>query len=783
MQYTSLRAKIMVFLILIFVFDAGITAYEEYHAFIDTKKNRASNLVWIARWITTQEHSHFRQALGVAIWADNAIRRGQLKQLCPQGIVGVPELDPEFGHLAIAAPDGTVSCNSIPWLSAKNVASAGYFKKVLPPGAGNIIDAGNDNNPHQYTSILAHAMRDSQNRLQRVILVGMDFSWVNEEIDVAQLPKDSHLLVIDRQGIVIAGSRNVANSVDKNIADTPFYQRVQAHQEEPIFEAPGFTNQDSLVVANAFNTGQGIIQVITDTPIQALLYKSYRNITFKLLDRLVVLILMLLAVYYWSDRYLLRKIAALQQAAESIAGGNLLTKVRIKGRSELADLANSFNSMAESLLASEKQIWLEANFDPLTGLPNRRLFYDRLRQEIMRADHSKNSIALLFMDLDKFKDVNDTIGHAQGDSLLIEAARRILACVHATDTVARWGGDEFMVILPKYGERVHIERIAGEIVKSLSQPFALGNDMSYLSVSIGIALYPDGATDSEELIKHADQAMYSAKDEGGGRYNYFAQSMQTEAREKQALTRDLRHALSRHELEVYYQPIVDMSSGQIHKAEALLRWKHPARGMVSPVTFIPLAEESGLILEIGNWVFDQVITQIQHWNQLYGYFMEVSVNMSPRQFEHDSSNIWMERLNSERLPKKCIVVEITEGLLIKDSSKVKQRLEEFHLNGIDVSIDDFGTGFSALSYLKLFDIDYLKIDRSFVMNLTEDESDKALVKAIITMAHSLEIKTIAEGVETEAQRDILISFGCDYVQGYLYSRPVPVIEFGKLLEA
>jgi EAL domain-containing protein (putative c-di-GMP-specific phosphodiesterase class I) len=259
--------------------------------------------------------------------------------------------------------------------------------------------------------------------------------------------------------------------------------------------------------------------------------------------------------------------------------------------------------------------------------------------------------------------------------------------------------------------------------------------------------------------------------------------MQTEAREKQALTRDLRHALSRHELEVYYQPIVDMSSGQIHKAEALLRWKHPARGMVSPVTFIPLAEESGLILEIGNWVFDQVITQIQHWNQLYGYFMEVSVNMSPRQFEHDSSNIWMERLNSERLPKKCIVVEITEGLLIKDSSKVKQRLEEFHLNGIDVSIDDFGTGFSALSYLKLFDIDYLKIDRSFVMNLTEDESDKALVKAIITMAHSLEIKTIAEGVETEAQRDILISFGCDYVQGYLYSRPVPVIEFGKLLEA
>jgi diguanylate cyclase (GGDEF)-like protein len=782
MKYTSLRVKIMLFLFLIFVFDAGITVYEEYQAFINSKKNKTNDLVWIARWIAAEERDHFRQANGVAILAENAILRGQLKHICPQGIVGVPELDPEFGHLAIAAPDGTVSCNSIPWLTAKNVAAEDYFKNVLPLGAANIAAEVDYDTPHQYFSVMVHAMRDSHDRLQRVILVAMDFSWVMEEVDVAQLPKDSHLLVIDGQGTVIAGSRNVTNWVDKNIADTPFYERVQAHQEQPIFEAPGFTNQDSLVVANAFNIGQGIIQVITDTPTRALLSRSYRNITFKLLDRMVVLILMLLAVYYWSDRYLLRKIAAIQQAAQSIAGGNLFTKIQVKGRSELADLANSFNNMAESLQAAEKQIWKEANIDLLTGLPNRRLFYDRLGQEIMRAELSKTSTAVLFMDLDKFKDVNDTIGHAQGDKLLKEAARRILECVHTTDTVARWGGDEFAIILPNYGERVHIERIADEIVKTLSNHFALGDDMSYLSVSIGIALYPDEATDSEELIKHADQAMYSAKDEGGGRYNYFAQSMQTEAREKQALTKDLRHALSRHELEVYYQPIADMSSGQIHKAEALLRWKHPVRGMVSPVTFIPLAEESGLILEIGNWVFDQVITQIQHWNQLYGYIMEVSVNMSPRQFEHDSTNIWVERLSKESLPKKCIVVEITEGLLIKDSAKVKQRLEEFHLNGIDVSIDDFGTGFSALSYLKQFDIDYLKIDRSFVMNLTEDESDKALVKAIITMAHSLEIKTIAEGVETEAQRDILIGFGCDYVQGYLYSRPVPAVEFDKLLE-
>jgi diguanylate cyclase (GGDEF)-like protein len=431
----------------------------------------------------------------------------------------------------------------------------------------------------------------------------------------------------------------------------------------------------------------------------------------------------------------------------------------------------------------EDLIWNQANFDALTGLPNRHLFQDRLEQETRKALRANSSLALLFIDLDRFKEVNDSLGHAKGDVLLIEAARRISGCVREADTVARLGGDEFTIIVTEFGERMHLERIAQCVIQSLFKPFDLGDgDVSYVSASIGITLYPDDANNLDELMKNADRAMYAAKQEGRNRYSYFTQPLQHEVQEKRVLTQDLRQALARNELEVYYQPIVDMASGRITKAEALLRWKHPKRGMVSPAIFIPLAEESGLILEIGEWVFREAIASIERWHKQFGRIIQVSVNKSPVQFEKAERHTWMDHLLSTGLPIGSITVEITEGLLIKDSSKVRNQLLEFRDSGIEVSIDDFGTGFSALSCLQRFDIDYLKIDQSFVRNLTAGNSDKALVEAIIVMAHKLGIKTVAEGVETAAQRDQLIAFGCDFVQGYLYSRPVPAGEFAKMLE-
>jgi len=426
----------------------------------------------------------------------------------------------------------------------------------------------------------------------------------------------------------------------------------------------------------------------------------------------------------------------------------------------------------------------QANYDQLTGLPNRNLFKSRLELEIKKSYCNELVLTVLLLDLDNFRDINDTLGHDKGDELLREVALRIRSCVDQSATVARLGGDEFAVILTDYADNhLYVETLARKVIQEVNKPFNFSQSeiSHYISTSIGIASYPQDGVDMKSLIKHADQAMYEAKLQGRSRFCYFTASMQQEAHEKMLLIHDLRQAIANNELHVYYQPILELSSGCIVKAEALLRWKHPLRGMISPATFIPLAEESGLIVEIGEMVFKRSIALIDQWRQEYGHIIQISVNVSPIQFKYMNSGRWFDLLSQMGLPGNCINMEITEGLLLKDSSVVQGYLLEFHNNGIEVSIDDFGTGFSSLSYLKKFDIDYLKIDRSFINQLIDNATDRALVEAIIVMAHKLDIKTIAEGVETKEQQDLLIHFGCDYVQGFLYSIPIAQQAFGQLL--
>lgn len=426
----------------------------------------------------------------------------------------------------------------------------------------------------------------------------------------------------------------------------------------------------------------------------------------------------------------------------------------------------------------------QANYDQLTGLPNRNFFKNRLELEIKKSYCNESALTLLLLDLDHFKDINDTLGHDKGDDLLREVALRIRLCVDQSDTVARLGGDEFAVIVTNSAENnLQAETLARKIIQELNKPFNLSHSQinHFISTSIGIVSYPQDGADMKSLMKHADQAMYAAKLQGRNRFCYFTASMQQEAHEKMLLIHDLRQAIVKNELHVYYQPILELSSGRIIKAEALLRWKHPLRGMINPAVFIPLAEECGLIVEIGEMVFKRSIALIDQWRQEYGSIIQISVNVSPIQFKYMNNGHWFDHLNRMGLPGNCINVEITEGLLLKDSAIVQEYLLGFRNNGIEVSIDDFGTGFSSLSYLKKFDIDYLKIDRSFINQLMDNATDRALVEAIIVMAHKLDIKTIAEGVETKEQQDLLIYFGCDYVQGFLYSTPIAQQAFELLL--
>ncbi len=441
-----------------------------------------------------------------------------------------------------------------------------------------------------------------------------------------------------------------------------------------------------------------------------------------------------------------------------------------------------FSDITEKKL-SEELIWQQANFDVLTTLPNRRMFRDRLEQEILKSDRTGLPLALLLVDLDEFKEVNDTLGHDIGDLLLKEAALRITDCVRESDTVARLGGDEFTVILSQLADTRHAEDIAQKILIRLAEPFRLGSEIAYLSASMGITLYPNDAADINVLMKNADQAMYVAKEQGRNRFSYFTPALQEAAQKRLRLANDLRGALFANQFRVYYQPIVNLTTGAIHKAEALIRWQHPERGMVGPAEFIPLAEETGLIVEIGYWVFNEAARQVSRWKKLYGDEFQISVNRSPVQFHNQDNKVLpcLDYLAELELHGKSIVFEITEGLLLDAEPAVIDQLLKFCEAGIQVAIDDFGTGYSSLSYLKKFDIDYLKIDKSFVDHLETDSNDKALCEAIIVMAHKLGLRVIAEGVETDAQRILLTEAGCDYAQGYLYSRPVPAAEFEELM--
>ncbi|HYD61129.1 MAG TPA: EAL domain-containing protein [Noviherbaspirillum sp.] len=431
---------------------------------------------------------------------------------------------------------------------------------------------------------------------------------------------------------------------------------------------------------------------------------------------------------------------------------------------------------------SDERIWRHANFDPLTGLPNRRLFRDRLDQEVRKAHRTGVQAALLFIDLDRFKEVNDLLGHDAGDLLLTQAARRLCDCVRESDTVARLGGDEFTIILTELDGLGHVEYIAEKILSALGEPFHLGNEVAYVSGSIGITVYPSDASSPEELIRNADQAMYAAKASGRAQFSFFTRSMQEHAHARLRLGGELRNALGLGQLCVYFQPVIDLRNGRIVKAEALLRWLHPVLGTVEPTEFIPLAEESGLINEIGDWVFRQAAECSRRWSEKTGATFPIGVNKSAVQFLSQSRDDgWLAYLKHLGLPGSNITVEITEGLLLNASANVSDRLIEYRNAGIELALDDFGTGYSSLAYLKKFDIDYLKIDQSFVHDIAVDESDRAIAESMIVMAHRLGLKVIAEGIETQEQFELLRDAGCDFGQGFLYAAPAPPNELERLL--
>ncbi|MDL0433445.1 EAL domain-containing protein [Marinobacter sp. TBZ242] len=433
---------------------------------------------------------------------------------------------------------------------------------------------------------------------------------------------------------------------------------------------------------------------------------------------------------------------------------------------------------------SEARIWRHANYDLLTGLPNRRLFMDRLDQHAAHSDRTGDPFALLYIDLDHFKDINDRLGHEAGDMLLKMIAERVSACVRQSDTVARIGGDEFTVLLLDTGDLKLIEGIAGNILAELEQPFQLGDNSVSITGSIGITLFPEDAGTAQQLLNDADQAMYLAKHSGRNRLCYFTDVMRTDRTERQQLMTDLREAPAKEQLRLYYQPIIDLSSNRIVKAEALLRWQHPEQGIKLPEEFLGLAEEAGLMSAIEHWVFSEAASQSVYWSAFMDSSFQLTINSSPLQFTQSiSRRPWEAHLDTFLNSRTGIVIELTENIFLSDSEQLTRNFAELREAGVQLALDDFGTGYSSLAYLKRFDVNYLKIDQSFVQENVPGSNSHAIAETIIMMAHKLGLQVVAEGVETAEQRDWLKAAGCDFAQGFFFSRPMPASELEPLLRS
>ncbi len=461
--------------------------------------------------------------------------------------------------------------------------------------------------------------------------------------------------------------------------------------------------------------------------------------------------------------------------------------------------SNAFNALKRQ----EDRLRYLAYYDPLTSLPNRRSFNEQLNRILKRSQRHNTNAALLFIDLDHFKRINDSIGHARGDRLLVEIAKRLTLELREDDAInyftdnsaeefstepesgteiARLGGDEFTVVLSDVARPGDIEIVAKRILNSLSEPIALQSHNPVVTPSIGIAIFPQDGTDPDTLVRNADTAMYVAKAEGRACYRFYDEDMNARAVEQLKMEEELRHALRNDELELRYQPQVDTRTGSVVSMEALVRWKHPERGMVSPVEFIPVAESTGQIIELGEWVMGEVARHCQHWKTLGLNDFRVGINISPLQFNQKNLPAWIEKfLARSGLPAERLELELTESAIMNDAETNIAKLAQLKALGLELAVDDFGTGYSSLSYLKRFPIDTLKIDQSFVADLDSPDG-AAIVDAILALSKTLNLRSIAEGIEDEHQLDYLVDKGCDLLQGYFFARPIYPDEVPDMLK-
>ena len=694
---------------------------------------------------------------------------------------------PQYTGLLTILPNGQLHCDSLRSGRRLDLTDRNYFQKAIK-GRQHVVEPAIGRLTGKGVLQIAYPARDGKGALRHVLLASLNMEEYGRSV--------AHTLPYQNMSIQVW---NADGEAVMNTSPTGGPARLmEAHDKAHLLSLPSGSTvtlgkgQEArtwvLVGLPRANAGVNVVLSVPETDLYAEVDSQFKR---AILGLIALAVLSVLGAAMLGEFALQRQTGRIMDAITRLDQGDFKHPISAPyPRGELGEVMGLIDRMGGSLARQQEVIRLntaalerQANFDALTGLANRHLLTDRLKQALIYAHRANRVAGVLVLDLDRFKTVNDSLGHSQGDVLLKVVAKRLTACVREGDTVARLGGDEFVVLLSDMAEVSDIIPLAQKILSSLLLTEKLEGQEVSASTSMGISVYPRDGESADVLLMHADTAMYRSKAQGGNTMAFFTPEMNQETQERLRIEAGLTKALENNELRVHFQPILDIQSQRIVSAEALVRWQHPERGLIPPAQFIAIAEETGLIVPMGHWVLRQACAQAKAWHDLGLGDVTVAVNLSARQFSSPSLETSVELALAETgCPAGLLQLEITESMLMEQADESLETMRQLRSIGVKLSIDDFGTGYSSLSYLKRFPVSKLKIDRSFVNDITVDSTDAAIVDTILSLALKLGLRTVAEGVETPEQLASLKQMGCTEYQGYLFSRPCPSEAFIQLLK-
>jgi diguanylate cyclase (GGDEF)-like protein len=711
---------------------------------------------------------------------------------CNRYLVRINHRYQHYHLFSVLDAQGNVICTGSRQTSPISIRDRPYFDEVMREKkfivAGYLINAINS----MPAVAFVLPVFDSTNEEENGNMIGMVVTSLKLEAFATLtrglgVPPGARISILDHQGIVLATEPGRQAEIGKPLKSAELRAGLQASNAQ-VMEATGSDGIERLyAIAPAIYEGRAVFYAVIGLDKASLAAPAVKSLTFNLIALLLLVLLTLIGTWIASERLLVRPVSQLIDSAKRVEAGDLEARTNLSYRAgELGELAHHFDNMTAALArrdretrASGQYIEFLAHHDELTRLPNRRFLHMRLAQFLEEIRKSGRLLAVIFIDLDRFRIINDSLGHAAGDLLLADVAHRLKECVEAKDMVAHLGSDEFVCVLTHLASSKQAGVIASNIRDRLCQGYLIANERITLGASLGVCICPTDCQDAPTAVRYAEVAMRSAKDTGSG-VQFFSREINAGAISRLTLETELRRAMQQGEFTLYYQPQIDLATNRVVGAETLIRWRHPEKGLLSPVSFIALAEETRLILEIGAWTLDSACMQSRAWQDAGLPPIQMAVNVSAHQFRQTGfAALVAEALQRSGLPASMLELEVTESVLLNDVNKTLALLRDM---GVSLSIDDFGTGYSSLSYLKDLPVDKIKIDQSFIRNIMEIPDNQAITRAIIGLARTLDLKVLAEGVDSAQACDFLRELGCDQIQGFYFGKPMPPEEFALLLK-